>query len=545
VEETARPDEQAPVEAAMPDAPTAEDVAPTPPLDSAPVTGGRARRARTLADVVQPEYPATPSGDEPPTPVAEEDERRVERGAPSRPLRPPATTQPLAEFTEPLRTPPSGPLAAPLSGPLGAGAPASRHGRAPSEPQAGDDPLRTVPFRRPIPRPARGPLSGQQAAAAPAATAPSASSPSYEPAVRVPLAARLLWSIQRGSPRLVLTAALGHVCAGLGLAVAASVVFLVSGAEGYYLLAIAAVTLAGGIAGYALVTTDQPTWAGALAMVVAQLAALALFMSASGTQVALLLFAPAAAYLAQRMGGRGVAIVSGAGAVIVYLAFVIVGLIWPVAVLHPTAQLFFNLFAAVAGMGLLLLSLLLAAAARERSEAAARARLYELRLLRARMAEARESTERDARALEEALVMALRGRGIVPVAAEGPLSPVAEIANDVADRLATLQKDREDRLRLEGAVRAVVRALERGWLGMPWAWPEPSGTQLDQLIAFLRTPRPSEQGAPLPWGDETPTYVPRPTRGGISRPLAEPRSDPDIARVFSAVDEAWDPWSER
>jgi hypothetical protein len=571
LEAIAQPDASAPRKAAAPEALASEEAVTTPPLDAAPVSGSgsRIRRTRTLADVVQPEYATTPPSEEPAAPTAE-DERPLERGTPSRPLRAPGATQPLAEITEPvgnqpstpMRAAPAGPLAAAPAGPFGAGAADPTWAPMAGAPAA-DDPLRTVPFpRRPIPRPPRGPLSGHlatggaHATSSPSALSPSAAAPA--PSAEVSLATRLLWSIQRGSPRLVLTAALGHVCVGLGLAVVASVVFLVSGAEGYTVLAIAAVTLIGGIAGYALVTTDRPAWAGALAMVAAQLAALALVFSVTGAQVAALLFAPAAAYLAQRMGGRTVAIISGAGAVMVYLVFVIVGLIWPSAGLHDSALLFFNLVAAVGGTALLLVSLLTAATARERGEAAARARLYEVRLLRARLAEVRESTERNARALEEALVSALRGRGIEPVAAEGTLSAVAEITNDVADRLATLQKDREDRLRLEGAVRAVVRALERGWHGMPWAWPEPSGTQLDQLIAYLRTPRPREQGTPLPWGDEAPTIVPRPTRAGISRPLAEPRSDPnisrplaesrtdpDIARVFSTVDEQWDLWPER
>jgi hypothetical protein len=402
---------------------------------------------------------------------------------------------------------------------------------------APDEPLRTVPFPRRIPRPRRETFPGPAESASGAAPVPP-------PPAQPPLAARLLWAIQRGSPRLVLTAALGHVCAGLGLAVAATLVILVSGGQGYQLLAIAAITLAGGIAGYALVATNRPTWAGALAMVAAQLAVLALLYSAIGPQVAVLLFAPAAAYLAQRMGGRTLAIVSGAGAVMVYIAFVIVGLLVPAPAIQPTALLFFNLCAAVAGTGLLLVSLVIAASARERSEASARARLYELRLLRARVAELRERTEGDAKTLEEALTTALRGRGIEPVAAEGALSPVADVVNDVADRLATLQKDREDRLRVEGAVRAVVRAVERGWLGLPWAWPEPSGTLLDQLVAYLRTPRPREAATPLPWGDEPPTFAPRPARGANSRPL-EPRSDPNIARVFSSMDEQWDPWSDR
>ncbi|HEV2235765.1 MAG TPA: hypothetical protein VGR57_03805, partial [Ktedonobacterales bacterium] len=548
--------------AAAPD--MAPNAAPTaPPGEPAPVSGSRLRRTRTLADVVQPEYPPVPEDGEPPAEPAEV-ARPVESGAPSSPPRAAATTAPLAEVTAPprgarsgpLRAAPSGPLPAPPSGPRRA-APSGPFGAHPSGPLpaapstnpppqrppattarlAPDEPLRTVPVPRRIPRPRHETFPGP-------ADSGSGPVPAAPPPAQAPLAARLLWTIQRGSPRLVLTAALGHVCVGLGLAVAASIVFLVSGEQGVRLLAIAALTLVGGIAGYALVATSRPTWAGALALVAAQLTVLGLIYSAIGPQVAVLLFAPAAAHLAQRMGGRTVAIICGAGAVMVYIAFVIVSLIVPAPVIQPTALLFFNLFAAIAGTGLLLVSLVFVASARERSEASARARLYELRLLRARAAELRERTEGDAKLLEEALTTALRGRGIEPVAAEGALSPVADVINDVADRLATLQKDREDRLRVEGAVRAVVRAVERGWLGLPWAWPEPSGTLLDRLVAYLRTPRPREAATPLPWGDEPPTFVPRPARGANSRPL-EPRSDPNIARAFAAMDEQWDPWSER
>jgi hypothetical protein len=563
-------------EAAAPDASASEEQPPAPPTDAAPTSGSRVRRSRTrtLADVPQPEYPAAPEDEAPVAPA--EPERRPERSSPPGLPRVPGTTGPLsAGVTMPPRaalpslprmpasTAPLAPAprAAP-SGPLGP-TPSGSHPSAPSTPHqrprvtdappVADQPLPTVPFvRQPIPRPARGPLSGprsghqeaaQAAETAEAAPASSAVVPRAT-AASAPLAPRPPWSIQQGSPRLVLTAALGHVFVGIGLAVATAVVFLVSAEQGYRLLAIAAVIIVGGLAGHVLTSTDRPNWAGALAMVVAQLITLALFLSIIGAQVAVLLFVPGAVYLAQRMGGRVVAIISGAGAVITYLAFVIAGLIWPAPNIHPTALLFFNLFAAVAGTGLLMAALLEAAIARERSEAAARARLYELRMLRARTAEARERTERDARMLEEALANALRGRGIEPVSTEGALSPVAELANDVADRLATLQKDREDRLRIEGAVRAVVRAVERGWHGLPWAWPEPSGTLLDQLIAYLRTPRPHEPGTPNPWGDERPTIVPKAARGTDSRPL-EPRSDPDIASVFSAVDEQWDPWSER
>jgi hypothetical protein len=88
------------------------------------------------------------------------------------------------------------------------------------------------------------------------------------------------------------------------------------------------------------------------------------------------------------------------------------------------------------------------------------------------------------------------------------LSPLVERVIAVADRLEILQRDREDRVRLEGAVRQVSRALERGWLGLPWSWPDSSGTLLDELVALLRAPNPRQM--PL-WREETPPLVPIPT----------------------------------
>jgi hypothetical protein len=168
-------------------------------------------------------------------------------------------------------------------------------------------------------------------------------------------------------------------------------------------------------------------------------------------------------------------------------------------------------------VSLLLAGLLRTTGARERSDAAARARLYELRLLRAELARVREHTERDGFAMEQALTGALRGRGIDPISAEGALSPVAERVNAVAERMATLQKDREDRLRLEAALRTLIRAVERGWLGLPWTWPDASGTMLDDLVALLRTPRPHEQRGGRR-GDELPSFVTLPTVETPSRP---------------------------
>ncbi|HEX9412264.1 MAG TPA: hypothetical protein VF916_02070, partial [Ktedonobacterales bacterium] len=357
-----------------------------------------------------------------------------------------------------------------------------------------------------------------------------------------PTPLRFFKALQRGDARLVVRTALGHVFVGLAVAIAASGILLAGDELGYWLLGMAAITVCGGTAGYALLALRRTPTLGALALILAQLGALAVLFLAIGAQVAALLLVPAAGYLAFRMGGRVVAFVSGIGAVAVYGGVAVVfasGLSAPPPVTLPgEAQALFDGVAAVVGIGLLLAVLVTIVDTRARSEAAARARLYELRLVRARMTGFRARAEEDGQVLETALTSALRGRGIEPITADGALSPVAEAVNAVADRLETLQKDREDRLRLEGALRTVVRTMERGWLGLPWSWPEPSGTMLDELIVLLRTPRPQERSTPAVWPDETPTFVPRPKAGGGTEQL-DPHTNPGISRALPERSNAW------
>jgi len=66
---------------------------------------------------------------------------------------------------------------------------------------------------------------------------------------------------------------------------------------------------------------------------------------------------------------------------------------------------------------------------------------------------------------------------------------LAETIMDTASRLEVLQRDREERLRLEGALRVVIRAVERQWLGIEPEWPGNTGTAIDDLVALLRAPR--------------------------------------------------------
>jgi hypothetical protein len=169
------------------------------------------------------------------------------------------------------------------------------------------------------------------------------------------------------------------------------------------------------------------------------------------------------------------------------------------------------------------------------------ARQHEVRTLRTRLGQLRAQVEDDAAQLDGALARVLSGRPApAPVETDGLLSPLAETTNAAAERLATLQRDREDRLRLEGAVRTVTQAVERAWLGLPWSWPEWSGTVLDELVALLRTPRPQETRAD--WSDQTPTLTAIPSVERANERGMTPRSwerTTPISMPLTGVRAAW------
>ena len=96
--------------------------------------------------------------------------------------------------------------------------------------------------------------------------------------------------------------------------------------------------------------------------------------------------------------------------------------------------------------------------------------------------------EGDAEQIESALVTALSGEEIEQTTLRGALSPLGDAVRALTERIQTLQRDREDRLHLEGVLRRMILAAQRKRLGLPWTWPEPSGTLADELIAVLPAP---------------------------------------------------------
>jgi hypothetical protein len=94
--------------------------------------------------------------------------------------------------------------------------------------------------------------------------------------------------------------------------------------------------------------------------------------------------------------------------------------------------------------------------------------------------------EEEAAYLRATLAEALLGRGVVRVALEGPLAKLAEMVYTVASRLLTLRRDRDERVRLEGALAQLMRAVEDSSLGGRAQWPRQTGTPVDTLSDQLR-----------------------------------------------------------
>ena len=349
-------------------------------------------------------------------------------------------------------------------------------------------------------------------------------------------------------PRVDLTVSVAVAHAGIAAAAALTGAgMLVLGAPGaLWPLSLMAIAGAGGWLAYGLAQHGDMRRIAGVVLMLSQLAALGWLLALLGPRAALLAVVPALALLALRTGGQGAAIEAGAAALALFAGYTVLtlnGLLTPGIRLDAEAQALVDVVAVAAGLGVTLYAASRVASAGSRVEAAALARLHEARLLRARLAQLQQQVEDDGERLDAGLAQALHGNGIPPVAAEGALSPLAETVNATAERLKTLQRDREDRLRLEGAMRAVTRAVERAWLGLPWSWPEWSGTPMDELVALLRTPRPRE--AQESWSEETPTLLQLPTLDRMMTPLPwEHDETAPVYPVYPYVAKAANGWSQ-
>lgn len=290
-------------------------------------------------------------------------------------------------------------------------------------------------------------------------------------------------------------------------------------------LLLAAIAGIGGWGAYAFSQRERRQSAAGALLLFSELGMLIWAIALIGPEAALLALASAVVLLGLRMTERAAVIASVVLILIVYIAALGLGLQGVFhSMLTAGALTLLNAALTAVGLGLLLILAMNLQMGRSRAESASRARQLELRHVRMRAGRFRQEVEDDVDQLERRLTEALHGRGVEPLEVDGVLGPLAEDVSAVAERLATLQSDREDRVRLEGAVRSVTRAFERAWLGLPWTWPEPSGTVLDDLVAFLRAPRP--QDMPASWSEDTPALVPIPSATPPHMPCVPPTSIP-------------------
>ncbi len=439
----------------------------------------------------------------------------ADRPASAAAARPEAADRPASAAAAPAPEPPRSPAPA--------GVPHRPSGS--DAPLVPDAPVPTPTPRRPVPTKRLAAVGASPAPASVTATEGRAQSSESPPRGRKER--RLTFSPE---PKLVMLVAGGHAAVATLAALAGAVLLVEEQAVAVWPLALTAVAGVGGWLAYALAQQKRSRSLAGVALLCSQLGMLAWLLAFVGPRAAVLVLVPAMTFLALRTAGRVAAGSGVAVALALYALFVALalrGTVGPVVALDAGATAVLDGVLVVLGLVVMFLAANWSHTARMRAESAARARQQEALQLRVRTSALRQQVEDDVELLHRALAVALQGQGIEPVRVEGVLSPLAESVNATAERLATLQRDREDRVRLEGAVRSVTRVVERAWLGLPWTWPAPSGTVLDELVAFLRAPRPHE--ATMEWSDETPTLVPIPSMD------ATPTSRPPELRPYPSL----------
>lgn len=275
-------------------------------------------------------------------------------------------------------------------------------------------------------------------------------------------------------------------------ALSGAVLLAIGRPAGWWPLTLASVS---GIGGWlASILTAHPRRAG-WALVASQLLAVGWGLALVGPRSSLLVVAAAVVLVALWLCGRGAAAVAAGLAVAVYLttvALTVVSAIRPAFVLDASSGAVLD--GAVSCFALLLMLWLALRLHSEaaKAEALAEARSFEMDVVRDRAAALRRQVEGDAAQLRLALREAQTGAPAPTVSATGALSPLADEIEVTAARLHALQRDREQRRQIERAIARLARALERAWLGLPWEWPDASGTRLDDVVALLRSPNPRE-----------------------------------------------------
>jgi hypothetical protein len=329
-------------------------------------------------------------------------------------------------------------------------------------------------WRYPIaPQPLSAPLTG------PRKGAPSR--PQVPSTAKVALAAFHLWAASAPRPIVIEWAAVAQATlALLGALVFAS---LTLRGDQQALQALLFASLAGVPAAlaYALASRRALALLGALAVIVSQVTLFAWGFAMVGPRPALLLLTPALLAVAMEMSGKalGVVMAIGLGAVYAWFAFI--------PTQSDAVAASFDVIAVLVGLAAVCVALLALDRRATTAEACAKDWRTEAERLDALKRAQRTQAEEEAAYLRATLVEALHGRGVVRVALEGPLAKLTEMVYAVASRLITLRRDRDERVRLEGALAQLMRAVEDSSLGGVARWPRQTGTPVDTLSDQLRS----------------------------------------------------------
>ncbi len=111
---------------------------------------------------------------------------------------------------------------------------------------------------------------------------------------------------------------------------------------------------------------------------------------------------------------------------------------------------------------------------------------YRLAAMERRIRVKRSSLDADAMALQTQIAQAMANHRPQSITTSEDLAPLAQMINAANARIPSLLHDRDERLKLERAVRDLIQSLEAAWAGFTLTWPAPSNTAVDRLLPLLR-----------------------------------------------------------
>ncbi len=174
------------------------------------------------------------------------------------------------------------------------------------------------------------------------------------------------------------------------------------------------------------------------------------------------------------------------GFILIWTILVQLGKAQPMLRVSAGSQMWVVAIAGIAGVAFLFASAAMLRQKLKASLADAAAMQHEYDGLERRSRNRRAVFDADSIALQTALSRAMRGESVPQTAACEELAPLSSMVNSTAQRIPALLRDREERLRMEKAIRDLVGALEKAWAGFEWQWPARSGTAIDLIVEALR-----------------------------------------------------------